>query len=105
VTVTDDDCGRYAWILEVFPQDAAELWRPDVKVRDCMIHAKALGIRYPFQLVGAYKISAAQCAKIANIHPNPPLPGDAYPGWYDLVTYPTSVYPANTIDDRWELWI
>lgn len=105
VRVTDADLGRYAWLLEMFPQDAEDLWKPTVKLADCVKHARALGVRYPFQLVGTYDMSAAQAAEIARIHPEPPAPGKASPGWYDMSSIPSSLYTADDIGDQWERWL
>lgn len=105
VKVTDNDLGKYAWLLEMFAQDAKELWVPKEKLEGCLLHAKQLGIRYPFQLAGNYDMSVQQALEIAKIHPSPPEPGKASPLWYDYTQVPTSVYPANNVINWSSGWI
>jgi hypothetical protein len=85
VRVTDHDMGRVSWLLEMFPSDAPELDPPVEKLAVCLDHARRLGIRYPAQMMQAYD--------------------DAKPWWYDRDAVPNSVYTADDIDDRWEMWL
>jgi len=85
VRVTDKDLGRLPWLLEMFPQDAPELWVPLAKWPQCISHARDVGIRYPYQLVGCY--------------------GDARPDWWTELQVDRSLYPANAINDEWERWL
>lgn len=63
-------------ILEMFPQDAPELYYPRDKWEVCRKHALQLGAHFPMQMSGAY--------------------GGAVPAWYDLSVKPTHLY---TLDD------
>lgn len=105
VRVTDADLGRCAWLLEMFPQDAEDLWKPTEKLSDCLKHARDLGVRYPFQLVGTYDMSPNQAAEIARIHPDPPRPGKASPSWFSMTLVPSSLYTADDVGDQWERWL
>lgn len=86
VRVTRQDLGDYAWLLEIFPQDAPALMPPADKWPQCREHALSLGVEHPYQLMGVY--------------------GDAVPSWYppDLSS---SIYAANNIEQRegWQRWL
>jgi hypothetical protein len=67
------------------PSDSKDLWEPVETLAGCLEHARSLGIRYPCQLMQAYR--------------------GGQPSWYDRDEVPNSVYPANAIDDAWEKWL
>lgn len=72
-------------MLEMFPADAPKLAPPRVKIHDCIAHARAQGGRYLHQLMQAYH--------------------GMRPGAFDRDVLPSSVYPAEDINDQWEEWL
>jgi hypothetical protein len=85
VRVTDADLGCHAWLLEMFPSDSPDLIPPVQTLAQCVDHAHELGVRYPCQLMQSYH--------------------DAKPSWYDRGMVPNSIYTADDVGDRFELWI
>ena len=86
VRVTDTDMGLVTWLLEMFPQDAPDLMIPHEKWEDCYSHAKVLGVRHPYQLMGVY--------------------GNAEPAWYQgSALVDRSIYNANNTQDQWATWL
>lgn len=94
--------GHLPILLEVFPQDDANLWPPNVKAAHCVEHARIQGARLPMVVVGTYPMSPRQAEKIRALG-HTVWAGDAQPGWYDL----TGHYGVYTVDDTgedWEAW-
>lgn len=89
--VGDTDCrpiGHWPALLEIFPQDAADLWPPYVKVHHCLEHARIRGLRAPLQLMGCYDDDQL---------------GEAHPGWYDR-SIPNHVFTVDDTGERWMVW-
>lgn len=97
------DCrpiGDWVAMLEIFPQDAAELWDPKVKVYHCLEHARNLGLKLPVPFYATYPMRPEQRVKIGAIHPDPPTTLVAQPSWYDR----TLMHGLYTVDDTAEDW-
>lgn len=90
-------------LLEVFPQDDANLWPPTVKAGHCLEHARIQGARIPIVVVGTYPMSVKQAEKIRALgYPNV-WAGDAQPDWYDLGGR-YGIYTTDDMAEDWDAW-
>lgn len=94
--------GHLPILLEVFPQDDANLWPATEKAGHCVEHARIQGARLPIVVVGTYPMSPRQAEKIRALG-HTVWAGDAQPDWYDLTVH-YGVYTVDDTGEDWEAW-
>ena len=94
--------GTLPILLEVFPQDDANLWPATEKAGHCVEHARIQGARLPIVVVGTYPMSPRQAEKIRALG-HTVWAGDAQPDWYDLTVH-YGVYTVDDTGEDWEAW-
>jgi hypothetical protein len=104
----DADCRPtrdWPTMLEVFPQDAPQLWPPSVKTDHCVQHARERGVDLPIPMWGAYPLSDTEAARIRQSGFSDVQAQPADPAWYPRDRYPLSaVYTVDDTGERWDAW-